>query len=302
MRLEKYLSLFMPAFGGGGGGSQPTSSTNVTTTKSEPPEYVKPYNIDLLNRAGTLSNQPYTPYPGQQVAPLNPLQQQGLEMTGRRAGLGSPLVRAAQTEVQRTAQGDYLNPATNPAWAPMSKAITDAYSKGTAAQTDSAFARAGAFGGSAYQDQTQTNQKALADSLGLTAGNLYNSERLNQLRATQQAPELAREDYADAQAVLGMGDVYRQNEQEVLNQQYQQWLQQQQWPYQNLDVLANGIRTSMGGGGSSITTAPNPFQPSRTAGILGGGLLGYGIGSQFQNPYAGPVGAGLGALGGYLSY
>jgi hypothetical protein len=234
---------------------------------------------------------------------LNELQNMGLQMTQTRALQGSPLMNASQQQLKSTVQGDYLDPSTNPAWAPMSQAITDAYSKGTAAQTDAAFARSGAFGGSAYRDQTGTNQKALGDSLSLAAGNLYNTERLNQLRATQQAPEMATADYQNAQALLGVGDVYRENTQDQLNQQYQQWLQAQQWPYQNLDVLANGIRTSMGGGGTNTTTAPNPYQPNRTAGALGGGLLGYGLGSQLsQNPYAGALGAGVGALGGYLAY
>lgn len=284
---------------GGGGDSGP--QTNTTISRSEPPPYVQPYSESLMQRAGALSNTGYSPYPGQQVADLNSLQNQGLQMTASRAIQGSPLMNESQSQLTATARGDYLDPSTNPAWAPMAQSITDAYSKGTAAQTDAAFARSGAYGGSAYRDQTQTNQKALGDSLATASGNLYNSERLNQLRATGQAPEMATADFQNAQALLGVGDTYRQNTQEGLNQQYQTWLQQQQWPYQNLDVLSNAIRTSMGGGGSSTTTQPDPYRSNPTAGALGGGLLGYGLGSAI-NPAYGAAGAGLGALGGYLAY
>lgn len=288
--------------GGGGSSSQPAPANTTTTTTNAPPAFVQPYSEDLLKRAGTLSGAPYQPYGGQMISPMTDDQRAGLTMTSNRARDGSPLMNASQGELQKTVGGAYLDPSTNPAWAPMSKAITDAYSKGTAAQTDAAFAKAGAFGGSGYQDQTQTNQKALGDTLSGAAGNLYNNERLNQLRATQQAPEMAKSDYMDAQAMLGSGDVQRQEGQDQLNQQYQRFMQAQQWPYQNMDVLANAIRTSMGGGGSSVTTAPNPYQPNRTAGALGGGLLGYGLGQAYGGQVAPYAGAGLGALAGGLVY
>lgn len=288
---------------GGGGSSTPANTTS--TTVNQPPAFVQPSSEDLLSRATTLSNAPYNPYPGQLVAPLNATQQQGLNQTIQRATDGSPLMNASQQNLTDTVNGKYLDPSTNPSWAPTAQAITDAYSKGTAAQTDAAFSRAGAYGGSAYQDQVGINQKALGDSLSNAAGTLYNNERTNQLRATDQAPAMAQADYANAQALLGVGDVQRQNTQDTLNQQYQQFLQQQQWPYQNLDVLANAIRTSMGGGGSSVTTAPNPYQPNPTASALGGGLLGAGLGSALSTSggtnYA-PYGAAAGALTGYLAY
>lgn len=287
---------------GGGGSSGPSTTTSIS--KSEPPAYTQPYSEDMLRRAGDLSSAPYKPYTGQLIQPLNADQTTGLQMTSNRARNGSPLMNASQQQLQATVRGDYLDPSTNPAWAPMSKAITDAYSKGTAAQTDAAFAKAGAFGGSGYSNQTEVNQRALGESLQSAAGGLYNNERLNQMRATQQAPQMAESDYRDAQAMLGSGDVQRQEGQDQLNQQYQQFLQAQQWPYQNMDILANAIRTSMGGGGTNTTTAPNPYQPNRTAQALGGGTLGYGLAQAFspQGQNYGPYGAAAGALGGYLSY
>ena len=47
---------------------------------------------------------------------------------------------------------------------------------------------------------------------------------------------------------------------------------EQQHPYQQLDLLANAIRTSMGGGGTNVTSAPNAYQPNSTAQMIGTGL------------------------------
>lgn len=53
------------------GSSQPTTSTVNQTTSSVPPQLV-PYVESTLNQAETLSNQPYIPYGGQQVANQSP--------------------------------------------------------------------------------------------------------------------------------------------------------------------------------------------------------------------------------------
>ena len=76
------------------------------------------------------------------------------------------------------------------------------------------------------------------------------------------------------------------------------------YPYQQLDVLGRAIGGSMGTGGTTTSTGPGYYQPSRTAGMLGGGLLGYelagmnGAPAMLQgNPWLGAgLGAGLGAF------
>ena len=54
----------------------------------------------------------------------------------------------------------------------VSRRMTDAYKNGTAAQTMGQFAQAGAFGGSAHQQFAESQNRAFADSLGQTLGNM----------------------------------------------------------------------------------------------------------------------------------
>lgn len=126
----------------------------------------------------------------------------------------------------------------------------------------------------------------------------YNADMTNRMRAAMFTPQMAQQDYQDAQALLGAGDIRRSLQQEYLNSAYEDWMNQQQWPYQQMDVLANAIRTSMGGGGSNVTSSPNAYQSNRTANMIGGGLLGYMGGSQMDSPYIGAAGGAL--LGGLL--
>lgn len=288
----------------GGGGDSGGGGTNTTISKTEPPAYVQPYSEQLMQRGSNLSNAPYNPYGGQRISSLTPAHEYGLQMTADRAINGSPVMNAAQQNLTQTAQGDFLNPATNPAWAPTAQAITDAYRRGTAAQTDAAFSRAGAFGGSAYNEMTAANNEALGNTLAKAAGDLYNNERTNQMRAAMFAPQMAEADYRDAQALLGVGDAQRGYEQQLLDQAYSDWNEAQLYPYRQLDVLGSTIHTASGGYGGSTSTQQmaNPTNSSPLSGAIGGGLLGYGMANYFPqsgiNPMMGAAGGAL--LGGLL--
>lgn len=288
---------------GGGGGAD-----NVTQTqKIELPGYAKPYAKQLLQRAGGMSLQPYTPYEGQRIAPMTGEHEAGLDAITNRALYGSPDVSAARGNMANTLAGTYMNPDSNPWLRPMmdraASQITDAYKKGTAAQLDRAASAANAFGGSAYQEQLKDNETALAQELGAAANELYyknyGDERMAQQRAMTLAPQMGNLDYQDAQALLGVGDVRRQYGQDVLNQNYANWLDAQQDPYRKLDILGNAISGAVGGGGTITTSAPNPYQPNPAAGMLGGGLLGYGLSQQMDVPNW--MGAAGGALLGGMS-
>jgi hypothetical protein len=249
----------------------------VTQTQ-QLPAYAQPYAEDLLARASALSNTPYTPYTGQQIAGLNADDRAGLGMTESQAINGFQGQQDAMNAYQSTVRGDYLNPASNPYLQGMvntaNNNITNAYQTGTAAQTDAAAARAGAFGGSAYNQTVQGNQKTLADSLASADngiyGQNYTNERTNQLNAMQLAPQMQSMGYTDAQKILGVGDIQRSMTQDQLNNQYSNWLAQQNQPYAGLDVLMKGLGGSVGNSGVSTQTSATPYQASPFASMLGG--------------------------------
>lgn len=274
--------------GGDSGGN--TKTTNI------PWGGVQPYLQDYFQRASDLSNNPYQPYTGQRISGFSPEQEQGLQMTTERALNGSPVMNAAQGNLQSTLEGDYLNPATNPVWQPMAQSITDAYQTGIGAQTDAAAARAGAFGSSGYGEQVQANQRTLGDTLASAAGSLYNNERTNQMRAAMFAPQMAEADYRDAQALLGVGDVRREYQQDLLNQNYQDFFDRQQYPYQQLNVLGQAVQPGLSFG---TQTSNNGYKPNKTASALGGAASGAAMGSVF-GPVGTVAGGAIGLLGGML--
>jgi hypothetical protein len=157
------------------------------------------------------------------------------------------------------------------------------------------FNKPGAWGGTAHQELLTRN---LGDTASQLYGANYSNERTNQLRAAAFAPQLAAADYNDAEQLLSVGDAYRGYEQDLLNQSYQDWLDQQQYPNRQLDILGSAISTGSGGY-QSTTSAATPYQSSPLAGALGGGLLGAGAAQAFgQNPWlGGAAGAGLGLWG-----
>jgi hypothetical protein len=316
----------------GGGGPKETTSTNVT--KTEPPGYIAPYAIELANRSGQLANRPYTPYPGVQVAPLNAYHQTAMNTGAQRAVAGSPSVRSAQNMVGNTLGGDYLgkgaysnsiagvdNPYLNNVVNNSNQDIVKAFQSGVIPQTNANFARSGAFGGSAWQQansensrqlvnelakntsniryQDYMNQQQLAENLANRQTQMYGNERANMLNAAGQSIPLANQDYTDVQNLLGIADISRDYEQTLANQNYQNFLNEQNWPLQNLDILANAIRTSMGGGTTSVSSAALP-SVNPTASMIGGGLAGGTLGYALGGNTGGAVGAGLGALASYL--
>lgn len=276
----------------GGGSSYPSQTTS--TTRQELPGYAQPYAEQLLSRGANLSTQPYQPYTGQRIADFTPDQIAGLDLTRNLATHGTPDVNAARAEMAKTASGAYLTPESNP----YLKGMVDTALGQVQGTVNAQFNRPGAFGGTAHQELLTRN---LADTATNLYGQNYLNERSNQLRALTLAPAYQGLGYQDAQALLGVGDVYGQRQQDLLNLGYENFLESTNYPYQQLDVLANTLAGSTGGRSTTLNQGA-PIQYNRAASALGGGLLGYGLGSmapQVAGSYTPWLGAGLGALGGY---
>lgn len=289
------LSGFFTFYGGGSGGGSTTS-----TTKMEPATEVKPYLAPYLNQASQVSNTPYETYQGQRIADLTPEQLMGAGLTSAQALNGFQGQNDAFANYAATMRGDFMSPDSNP-WlaANAQKAmgdISNAYRTGTKPQTDAAASRAGAFGGSAWQQMVGNNERTLGDSLGNAANQFYGqnylNERNNQMQGLNMLPTLQNVGYTDAAKLTGVGDAFRQYQQDLLNTNYSDWQEAQNYPVRQLDIMGNALRATMGAGGSTSTSQSGGYKPSPFASALGGGMAGYAMG--------GATGAGLGALGGLL--
>lgn len=248
-----------------GGSSSPSNTTSTTTT--ELPQWAQPAAQNLLARGEALSSQPMAVYQGQRTAGMNNMQTQGMQMVANRAQNGSQVVNAGQNNLQDTLNGTYLN-AGNPY---LSKAI-DAASQDVTRNydaavnnTDATFGRAGAFGGSAWQQAQQGNAHELAQTLGNMSNQMhmadYTNERQNQIGAQQTALAYGAQPYMDAQQLMGAGATQFGYDQQLLTDKQNLFNEQAQAPYKSLDVLANTIRGAVGGGGQVTQTAPgaNPY-------------------------------------------
>lgn len=180
------------------------------TTKYEWNEQMGPLWTGALDYAGRLNDgnlNPYQPYPGQKIADLNDDQLAAMGAIRHFTdSSGSPATIAANGQLQKTLQGDYLrgvdqNPWTqglnpygtmgatadrnqyagnSPQFEDMLRTgregITDAYRQGTSADTTRMFNLAGAFSGSAHQNAVANNEAALAKQLGSYDSQMRNDQ------------------------------------------------------------------------------------------------------------------------------
>lgn len=216
--------------------------------------------------------------------------------------------------------------------------LTNQYAAGTAASTNAQFRNAGAFGGSAQQETQQQNQNQLANALTNVSTQMYGNDyantqaaagqqaalntgtalqnQSNNLNYTQQQNSLNSQNYQNAQSnalqgaslapglnqagyygadqALQAGNTAQQTNQNQLGAQYQQWYNQAYSPYQQLGVLQSALSGALGAGAQGVTTNT---QSSGNQGMsaLGGAASGAAMGSMF-----GPIGTGVGAVGGGL--
>lgn len=132
----------------------------------------------------------------------------------------------------------------------------------------------------------QSTQQNLAD--------LYSRGLSQAGQAAQLTPGLDAARFANLDKLTGIGQYMTDRGQADLAGQIQLYNAQQAYPWEQL-ARYSGVVGGMGGlGGTTIKTTPSNAAPTGQR-ILGGALGGAGLGSMF-----GPLGAGVGALGGGL--
>jgi hypothetical protein len=303
--------------------------TTTTTTNSSLPGYVEPYVSDLFSRAQALTaDNPAPSYTGPRVAGLTPMQQQaGTSVSGLNAGnlmsQGAGSIGAGSNYTPSTSSFGLA--AAQQYMSPYQQGVTDIAKREATrddqiAQTgrDSAAARAGAFGGSrqgvieAEADRNLGQRLSDIQTQGLNtswqqAQQQFNADTTRQQQDRQfgsQAAIKGGEAMADlGKTALGLqstaGLLDQQTQQKGLDTGYNDWLNQQQHPYDQLTFMRNMV-SGFPGSTSTQTQQSSPTSnwASDLAGV--GSALG-GLGSLFDLwaggghiPERGSVG-GLGA-------
>ena len=295
--------------GGGGGGPQ-----QVTQTTSNLPEYARPYFENLLQRGQAESYREYTPYQGERLAGFTPaelaVQQEimGMQTPGQ-FGVGTGMLGAGGLGSLSAGQ-QYFGMATDPNMmqafmSPYQQNVTDiakasALREAQMAQRAAnlqAGRRAGALGSSGNilaqaerergtldrmaQIQAEGSQKAFeaarqAQQFGADLGlrgygqGIQAGQALGQMGTAQQAADLQR---MTAQEAIGAKQ--RGMEQQILDQQYADFLRQRDYPMEQLSYYSNMLRGLPIQLGSTQTTYAQP--PSLASQVGGLGLAGLGL-------------------------
>jgi hypothetical protein len=271
----------------GGGGTN-------TVTRTELDPTMRPYVQYGLSEAQRLYQTPNVPqyYPGQTYIGPSQQTQTALEAAQTRATMGNPLVPAAQQQLLGTIQGNFLgaNPYLEAAMQPAFGAAQRQY-EGATNQALSNFSRAGRYGSGAMQGALTNIGGEFARALTGTAGQIgyanYGDERTRQMMATQMAPSMAAQDYADIQRLANVGQQTEAYQEMALQDAINRYNFAQQAPYAKLQSFLSGAYGAPSGMQQVTPVYRNPI-----GGALGGALAGSQLG-----PILG-ASSGTGALAG----
>jgi len=313
--------MTLHSLGGGGSSSPPPQQTTTQTSIQEPPAYVKGPASRMLGQAESLSKSYNPIYGGQTLYGMMPDHYTALSRIRSTAKNGNAAMNDAQNRVRATMNPAYTNQAltiggagnkyagNNPYLSSMidqaSDDVTRHYSNVINPNLDAMDRASGAFGNTGLAEARSDAQRNLAEQLGdISSGMRFQNyqqsadleqqrlnnrlgawadARNNQLAATQIAPQFAAEDWRRHQNLLGAGDIMRNYGQQVLDDRKAKFMAKANLPLQRLDILQNAVRTGFGGGGSTTATvnSPNPNAPNKTANMIGTGLTGLGLLSEF---------------------
>lgn len=258
-----------------------------TTTQNTTPAGLAQLG-QIWNQVQSVASQPYTPYTGQLTAGLTSTQQSGINNINAAQGSAQPYFdQAAQYATQGAAPisagaiQNYENPYTQS----VVDATQNQFNQNNAVQaaqlTGNSAAR-GALGSRLNVNQGELARQQQSGEAPTIAG-LYSNSYNSALGAAQAdrsaagqaaytfgalAPSVQNAQLTGANAQLGAGAVEQGTNQAGLSAQYQQYLQQLAFPYQQAGFLASaGLPAATAMGGTSTTTAPGPNPLAQIAGV-----------------------------------
>ena len=268
------------------GGKSSTSTSSVAI----PPEVLARYNA-VNARAETAAANPFQNYTGQFVAGLTNEQQAGVNQASTSAQTAQPYYQAAAGLTAGAAKdvgaltpgqiNQYQNPYTQAVVDPTLKALQQQQGQQLSDQQSQAIKSGAGFGERANISRAQLQgQQGLATAQAIAPLYQQGYQQATQTAMGQQgvvASDLARQMQAGqqlaglgtgaqqagiqgAQALLAAGTVGQQTQQADLTAKYQQFLQQQGYPFQTAQFLANiAMGTGALSGSTTSTTQPAPF-------------------------------------------
>lgn len=288
--------------GGVAGAAGSRGGNTQTQTNSVSPEF-SPLASSVAARGQQIGNMPYTPYDYNRVSDFSPYQFAGFDMTADRATQGYGVPQQAEGALGNVLSGNTQAPqATNP-YAGANPYLeqniqstlgdmTKSYNQNVAPTMAATALRSGSFGNSGAAEMEASSRDQLQQNLGRTAGNMrmqdYGMQQglaENALNRNQQGFESAQSrmmqglglspsiyglGYQPAERLMGIGGTMQQQGQNVLDSQYSEFQDAQNWPFRTYDAMMAPF--GRGVAGSQTTTRGPSGNP--VAGLFGGAMLG----------------------------
>jgi len=281
------------------GSSGAQGPTTITSSVGGVPDYYQTYQSALLNMGNQLASQPYANYPGQTVANLTPDQLQAQQMTEQNVNSAQPYLNQSGSLYSQAGAGfnqnnfnQYMNPYQNDVVNALTNASNTNFNQNVMPQLNSEFIGSGTYGGSrnaqilsqaAVQNQQNlNNQIASTESTGYqNAMNAYQTGTNQQIASAQGLGTLAGQvnnsNLQNESALNAVGQQEQNQNQTSLNSAYNNFQQQQQYPYQQLNFLSGLLSNNQATiPYSTQTSATSPVNTSNPLSTLGSSVLGLG--------------------------
>ena len=260
-----------------------TKGTNTYTTQSGPPAWLSSAYQGMIPQVQAAAGTPFTPYPGQMVAPVNPEQLGGIGQVNEFSTAAQPWLTTAGMMTAQAGQPISPNDISryyNPYVATVGGATLEEMNALNAAQQQSVIGNAvssGAWGGdrSAIAQSELAGQQARAELPTLAGINQAAYQQAIQTGLSEQQAQLAaaygmgnigqaiqQTGLGGAGAMLQAGGLQQATQQQMDTAAFQQFLAQQGYPFQSLGWEASilgGLGSQAGGTSQTTAPAPNPL-------------------------------------------
>lgn len=284
------------------GGDAPPTTQTVTQTNL--PEWARPYAEDIFKRTAALSNSEYVPYTAERIAQFTPMQLQafvGAQGMQPSTQMQQAVTAALGAQYDPFSTGQFTAGAAQQYMDPYMQNVVDIQKREAQRTSDiqqaanqASAVRSGAFGGSRQAVVEAERQRNLAQQLGsiqATGSQQAYQQGLQQFQTEQQLREQSRQFGAGLglqglqAGMVGAGQLFQQGvdinklqqlygtqqqqaAQDVLSQQYQDFLNQQNYPYRQIGFMSDVLR---GAAPLSTQTGTSMYQaPPTTASQLTG--------------------------------
>lgn len=305
------------------GGSPPASFNSTSSSSTTYPQWLTDATTALISKASQAAGTPYQAYTGPRVAGFVPDQTQAFDMTQANVGNYQPAYNQAGTNFGTVSQGfnpaafsQFMNPYTSNVVDTIQQLGDRNLVNNVLPQVNSTFTSAGQFGSSRNADFTQRaiqdNQQAISNAQGqaLSTGfqnsmSDYQNQLAQQLAAGNADLNLGTAQQGaglkDTAAVAAVGQQQQGQNQTNLNTAYQDFLNQQNYPYQQANFMSNiirGLPTNTTTTGSQ--TVPTQGQPGLVSQLGGLAIGGVGLANAL-GAFGGSGAAAAGTGGNFIS-